>query len=104
VDDLVDGLIKLMMTPGDLGPVNFGSDVDIPLLEVAQRIIEMTGSRSQVVFKPALLFLTQLGLPSLVKAKEKLGWIPLMTLENGLKRTIAYTMANKSLLSFQTFA
>lgn len=104
VDDLVDGLIKLMMTPGDLGPVNFGSDVDIPLLEVAQRIIEMTGSRSQVAFKPALLFLTQLGLPSLVKAKEKLGWIPLMTLENGLKRTIAYTMANKSLLSFQTFA
>jgi UDP-glucuronate decarboxylase len=98
VDDAVDGLIKLMKAPADIGPVNIGSDLDLPLVDVAQRVLEMTGSKSTIQFLPPLLFMTQLGLPNISKAKEKLGWLPLVSLDDGLKRTIDYTMANKSLL------
>lgn len=101
VGDVVDGLIKLMQAPPEVQVVNIGSDVDVPLIDVAQRIVEMTGSVSKIVFHPALLFMSQLGLPDMVKAKESLGWIPLITLDDGLKRTIEYTMSHKSLLSFR---
>lgn len=103
VSDVVDGLCKLMSAPSDVKVVNIGSDLDYPLVDVAQRIIEMTGSASKLVFQPPLLFMTQLGLPDLTYAKEKMGWIPLVTLDDGLKRTIEYTMAHKSLLSFNSF-
>ncbi|OGL73302.1 hypothetical protein A3E39_01125 [Candidatus Uhrbacteria bacterium RIFCSPHIGHO2_12_FULL_60_25] len=98
VDDVVDGLVKLMKAPADIGPVNLGSDLDMPLVEVAQRILEMTGSKSTISFQPPLLFMTQLGLPSIQKAKEKLSWLPLVSIDDGLKKAIDYTIANKKLL------
>ncbi len=101
VSDVVDGVIKLMNASPDVQVVNIGSDVDVPLIDVAQRIIEMTGSTSKITFKPPLLFMSQLGLPSMTKSKDTLGWIPLVTLDDGLKRTIEYTMSHKSLLSFR---
>ncbi len=102
VSDVVTGLRKMMVAPLGIGPVNFGSDSDVPLMEVARHVIELTGSSSKIVFKPAMLFMSQLGLPDLSKAKEKLGWLPLVTLDDGLKRAIEYTMANKQLLGFRT--
>lgn len=104
VSDIVDGLIKLLAAPADTGPVNLGSDVDLRLVDVAQKIIELTGSNSRMTFQGSLLFMSELGLPDLAQAKEKLGWVPLVTLENGLKQTIDYTIANRSLLGFQRFA
>ncbi len=101
VTDIVDGMMKLMAAPSDIGPVNLGSDLDIPLIDVAQRIIEMTGSTSRITFEPPLLFMSQLGLPDIAKAKEKLGWLPLVRLDEGLKRSIDYTVAHKSLLGFK---
>jgi len=101
VSDIVDGLMKLMAAPQDIGPVNIGSDMDLALVDVAQRIIEMTGSTSRITFEPPLLFMTQLGLPDITKAKEKLSWLPLVQLDEGLKRTIDYTIAHKSLLGFK---
>lgn len=101
VSDVVDGMIKLMGAAPDVQVVNIGSDVDVPLIDVAQRIIEMTGSTSKITFKPPLLFMSQLGLPSMTKSKDMLSWIPLVTLDDGLKRTIEYTMSHKSLLSFR---
>lgn len=104
VTDVADGMMKLMALPQDIGPVNIGSDLDVPIVDVANRIIEMTGSTSKIIFKESLLFLSQLGLPEIVKAKEKLGWIPLITLDEGLKKTIDYTIANKTLLTgFRSF-
>jgi UDP-glucuronate decarboxylase len=104
VTDVVDGLIKLMALPEDIGPVNFGGENDRPITDVANRIIEMTGSSSKIVFKPELLFMTQLGMPDLSKAKEKLGWLPLVTIDEGLKKAIDYTIANKTLLTgFRSF-
>lgn len=101
VTDVVDALVKLMHAPADIGPVNIGSDVDYPLVDVAQRIIEMTGSTSRITFEPPLLFMTPLGLPDITKAKDQLGWLPLISLDEGLKRSIDYTMAHKSLLGFK---
>lgn len=101
VDDCVDALMKLMDASKGIGPVNVGSDQDIPIVDVAQRILEMTGSGSNISFEPPLEFMTQLGLPSIAKAKDRLGWLPLVTLDEGLKKVIDYTIAHKHLLAFR---
>lgn len=98
VSDVVDAIVRLMRLPEDIGPVNIGSDYDLRIVDVAKRIIELTGSESKVVHEPEILFMTQLGLPDLTKAKEGLGWIPLVTLDQGLKKSIEYTVAQKGLL------
>ncbi|MBU2566466.1 NAD-dependent epimerase/dehydratase family protein [Patescibacteria group bacterium] len=99
VTDVVDGLLKLMANDSDIGPVNIGSDIDMPLVEVVRHILEMTQSQSRIVFQPSLLFMTPLGLPDLSSAKEKLGWMPLVPLDEGLKKIIDYTMAYKNLMT-----
>ncbi len=101
--DAVEGLRKVMSAPPGLGPINIGSDLDMRIVDVAQKIIEMVGSSSHITFKEALLFMTPLGLPDLTKAKESLGWLPLVTLEDGLRRTIEYTVSHRSLLGLQGF-
>jgi UDP-glucuronate decarboxylase len=98
VTDVVDGIVRLMENPTNPGPVNLGSDYDIKLVDVANRIKELVGSSSNVVFEKNLPFMRDLGLPNLTKAKADLGWIPLVSLEQGLKKTIEYTQANRSLL------
>lgn len=97
VSDIVDAIVRLMELPEDPGPVNMGSDYDIKLVDVAEKIREMTGSGSKIVFKEPLPFMRDLGLPDLSKMKE-MGWIPLVPLEQGLKKSIEYTVANKDIL------
>lgn len=99
VRDLIDGFLKLMHLPEDPGPINFGSDQDLLLKDVARKIIEMTGSKSKIIYEPPLLFMTQLPLPNISKAKEALGWFPLVRLDDGLKEMVDWTAANKHLLS-----
>ncbi len=101
VDDVISGLVKLMAAPADIGPVNLGSNEDLKLVEVANKIISMTGSEAKIVFEKPLLFMTALGLPDTSRAKEMLGWVPLVRLEDGLKKTIDYTQAYKPLLRQQ---
>lgn len=98
IRDLVDGLIKLMAHPEDPGPVNLGSDQSLLLSDVAKQIIKMVKSKSKIVFEDPLLFMAQLPLPNISKAKETLGWFPLVRLENGLQEMIDWTVANKHLL------
>ncbi|MBT4856806.1 NAD-dependent epimerase/dehydratase family protein [Candidatus Uhrbacteria bacterium] len=99
VTDVVDGLMRLMKAKSDPGPVNIGSDVDLLLADVAKKIVEMSNSSSEIIFKDELLFLTEIGLPSIVKVKEKLSWFPVVLLDDGLKKTIDYIRANKILLT-----
>lgn len=99
VVDLVDGLMRFMETQDDFGPMNFGSDAELNLSTVADKIIEMTGSQSQIEYAEQLDFLSELGLPDIQKAKTELGWLPVIRLEDGLQKTIDYIQANKLLLT-----
>lgn len=99
VTDCVDGLMRLMNSPADVKVVNLGSDVDVKMVDVAQQIITATGSTAKVAFEAPLLFLSSLGLPSIARARESLGWMPLVRLEDGLRKTIEYVKANKILLT-----
>lgn len=101
VDDVISGLIKLMAAPSDIGPVNIGSNENLKLLDVANKIISMTDSESKIIFEKPLLFMSPLGLPDTSRAKEMLGWVPLVRLEGGLQKTIDYTQAYKPLLRQQ---
>jgi len=91
VDDMVDGLIRLMNTPDDFtGPVNLGNPIEISILKLAEKIIRMTGSKSKTTFKPLPADDPKQRQPLIELAKEKLGWTPEVPLEEGLKKTIAY--------------
>ncbi|HOX60900.1 MAG TPA: GDP-mannose 4,6-dehydratase [Candidatus Magasanikbacteria bacterium] len=95
VSDAIDALVRLMRTGPEINLVNVGSDVMLKMVDVAHMVIEMTGSKSKVAFEEPLVFLTPKGIPDLTQAKEKLGWLPLVRLEDGLRKTIDYTIALK---------
>ena len=98
VTDVVDALLRLMAAPPGTGPVNIGSDVDLDIITIAEHILRQIGSTSKISTGADLLFLSELPLPRIERAKE-LGWFPLVRLEDGLERTIEYIKANKLLLS-----
>jgi len=91
VSDLVDGLVRLMESPDDvIGPVNLGSPDEFTINELAQRIIDLTGSRSEVVFKPLPQDDPRQRQPDIQLAKDQLGWEPSVALDKGLAQTIEY--------------
>jgi len=91
VDDMVDGLIRLMNTPDDFtGPVNLGNPIEISILKLAEKIIRMTGSKSKITFKSLPADDPKQRQPLIDLAKEKLGWTPEVVLEDGLEKTIAF--------------
>ncbi|HNT26641.1 MAG TPA: SDR family oxidoreductase [bacterium] len=91
VDDMVTGLIRLMESDGDFtGPVNLGNPGEIAMIDLAQRIIALTGSTSRVCFKPLPQDDPVRRRPSITLAEDRLGWRPTVPLEEGLKRTIDY--------------
>ncbi len=98
VSDIVDGLVRLMEINEDHLTVNLGSDQNLPLVEVAQKVIALSNSASSIRFEPPLLFMSPLGLPIITRAKDEFGWIPIVTLENGLIQTINYAKAERSRL------
>jgi UDP-glucuronate decarboxylase len=94
VDDLIEGFLRLMATGDDFtGPVNLGNPVEIPVKELAERIIKLTGSSSTLVYKPLPQDDPTQRCPDISLAKSKLGWEPSVPLETGLKRTIDYFRA-----------
>ena len=91
VDDMIDGLIKFMNSPGDfIGPVNFGNPKEFSILELANKVIELTGSKSKIVFRPLPPDDPIQRKPDISLARERLNWEPKIPLEEGLKETIAY--------------
>ncbi|EKE06736.1 MAG: hypothetical protein ACD_18C00293G0003 [uncultured bacterium] len=101
VSDMVDGLVRLMSTGPEVDIVNLGLDEPFKISEVAQKIISMTNSTSKIVYEEPLMYLSKKGLPDLRRAKDKLEWIPLVRLEEGLRMTIEYTLANKEIYNFK---
>lgn len=100
VSDIVDGLIRHMHTGPEVYIVNLGSDNMYRISDIAQSIATMTNSNSKVIFEKPLDYINKKGIPDLRKAKELLGWIPLIRLEDGLRKTIDFTLANKQALGF----
>ncbi len=91
VDDLIDGLVKLMDSPDDLtGPVNLGNPVEFTILALAEKVIAMTGSRSSVIYKPLPQDDPTQRQPDITVASKELGWYPEIQFEEGLERTIKY--------------
>ena len=90
-DDLIDGFVRLMNTPDDVtGPVNLGNPGEFTMLELAQTVIELTGSKSTLVHRPLPQDDPKQRRPDITQAKAKLGWQPKVQLKEGLTPTIAF--------------
>jgi UDP-glucuronate decarboxylase len=91
VDDLVEGLIRLMESADALtGPVNMGNPTEFTILELARKVIALTGSKSELIFKPLPQDDPRLRKPDIELARRVLGWEPALGLEQGLQKTITY--------------
>lgn len=91
VDDLIEGMIRMMNSrDGFTGPINIGNPGEFTMLELAQKIIDLTGSSSKIVFEPLPQDDPMQRRPVIDLAKKELSWEPTVNLEEGLKKTIAY--------------
>ncbi len=91
VDDLVDGLYRLMNSPADVtGPINLGNPGEFTIRQLAEQVIDLTGSSSTLSYKPLPQDDPRQRQPDISKAGEILGWAPNVTLRDGLLKTIAY--------------
>ncbi len=91
VDDLIEGMVRLMNTGDDVtGPVNVGNPGEFTIRELAEKVIQLTGSKSKLVFKPLPQDDPRQRKPDITLAKKLLNWEPKVPLEEGLKKTIEY--------------
>jgi UDP-glucuronate decarboxylase len=91
VDDLIEGLIRLMETPKEVtGPINLGNPVEFTIRELAERVIELTGSSSELVYHPLPQDDPRQRQPNITQAREVLDWAPSIQIVDGLKQTINY--------------
>lgn len=91
VDDLIDGFVRLMNTAPEItGPINLGNPGEFTMLELAENVLRLVGSKSKLTFKPLPQDDPRQRQPDISLAKEKLGWQPKVNMEDGLKETIAY--------------
>lgn len=102
VSDVIDAALKVMEGK-KMGPYNVGSDVDLNLTDVANKIIKITNSKSKVEYQEKLLFMTPLCLPDISLIRNDLGWMPIMNLDSGLKLTIDDLKANRNLKNVKSF-
>ena len=91
VDDLVDGLLRFMKLDGDEpGPLNLGNPHEVPMRELAERVLRLTGSKSKLELRPLPADDPRQRCPDISKAKGLLGWQPSVPLDDGLKRTVEF--------------
>ncbi len=91
VDDMIEGFFRMMGTPPEVtGPINLGNPVEFTIRELADLVLELTGSRSQLRFEPLPSDDPTQRRPDITRAREQLGWEPGVPLAEGLEKTIAY--------------
>ena len=94
VDDLLEGMIRAMNSPDDItGPINIGNPREFTILELANRVIELTGSRSKLIFKPLPPDDPRQRRPDITLAQKLLGWAPRIELREGLENTVHHFKA-----------
>lgn len=89
-DDLIEGFVRLMTQDDAIGPINIGNPCEFTILELAEKVIAQTGSRSKIVHQPLPADDPKQRQPDISLARKVLGWEPKVSLEEGLKPTIAY--------------
>lgn len=94
VDDLLNGIVKFMSTDNIHGPINLGNPVEFTMLELANLVIELTDTKSKIVYNPLPKDDPKQRRPNIEMAKEKLDWTPNVSLAQGLKYTIDYFKTN----------
>jgi len=92
ISDLVDGIIRMMLSKEN-DPINIGNPQEMTIEQIARLIIEMTGSKSQIIYKPLPTDDPKVRQPDITRARTLLGWEPKVSLEQGLGRTIEYFRA-----------
>jgi UDP-glucuronate decarboxylase len=91
VDDLIDGILRLMDSGPDLiGPINLGNPAEFTMIELADLVLDLSGSRSELVRLPLPADDPRQRKPDIAKATDRLGWRPAVSLADGLRSTIAY--------------
>ena len=91
VDDLIEGMLRLMDSPASFtGPVNVGNPGEFTMLELAENVLRLVGGKSKITFHPLPEDDPKQRQPDITLAKEKLGWLPTVQLEDGLKETVIY--------------
>ncbi|RWE71742.1 MAG: hypothetical protein EOS63_31860 [Mesorhizobium sp.] len=91
VDDLVDGMARMMATPDDfVGPVNIGNPTEVTILELAELVLGIVGGKSKIEFKPLPEDDPQQRQPDIGLARSALDWSPRVALEDGLGETVRY--------------
>lgn len=90
VDDLINGMVGMMEQDKEIGPINLGNPSEFTILELAEAVLRLTGSKSELVFQPLPQDDPLQRQPDITKAKAVLDWTPKVALEDGLKETIAY--------------
>ena len=102
IEDIIDAVFKVMNSEL-AGPINIGSDVDCRMVDLVDIIIKETGSKSKKIHSEKILFMTELILPDIHLARNELSWMPVVTLENGLRKTIFDIKAQKKLHQFSSY-
>ena len=90
VDDLIEGFVRLMNQDEAVGPMNIGNPNEFTILELAEKVLQITGSKSKIIFEPMPEDDPKQRKPDITQANSTLGWEPKIQLEEGLKNTIAY--------------
>ena len=94
VDDLIEGFVRMMATEhGFTGPVNLGNPGEFTMLELAEKVMQLTGSKSKLIFMPLPVDDPRQRQPDITVAKKQLDWVPKVNLEDGLKETVNYFRA-----------
>lgn len=96
INDCLDASLKLMESNIN-EPINIGSDINIKLADICEIIIKILESKAKIKYSERHLFITELCLPDITKSREELGWMPIVTLEKGLAKTIDDLRASKGL-------
>lgn len=91
IDDFIEGMVRMMDSRDDfIGPVNIGNPGEFTILELAEKVIKLTNSKSKIIFQPLPFDDPKQRKPDITLAKKELGWVPCIPLDEGLKRIISY--------------